>query len=391
MPSSTDRACPPRLRKAVGRLGRRRLRYPKVSLLGVKLPANHVFFFPQAATGIGRKVELTFQPRRATAKTPLSTKSRRHGHGGHEEQMCQTEKRLMPLEQSLLPPRMSISERKGIPSLEKGRMTTSRLPKLVTAKKALFDNTSAKSQGAEDDFVFAKPLSPSPQPTPKISEEVKGRSMAELVRKSFLHCLNYWRTKCCWVLQILMREGLHGLVPRESLSALLRQSLSKAELDRMFEDDSTANFEAFERRLKTPGKKSSASTRLGGNTEPKTTDDEDLDGGEFKHFEQLQSPSALQTSISLTDLPEETRNEARTDGRVEEELPLVKKFLERSKSDPDLNSKDDNLRSSESVLKETFKALEKFVEEQRIIENEARKSSSCHKVWFFKVMFSSRC
>ena len=35
---------------------------------------------------------------------------------------------------------------------------------------------------------------------------------------------------------------------------VFRQSLSIAELDRMFEDDSTQSFEDLERRLKTPGK-----------------------------------------------------------------------------------------------------------------------------------------
>ena len=44
-----------------------------------------------------------------------------------------------------------------------------------------------------------------------------------------------------------MREGLKHL-PRESLSVLLRQSLSKAELERMFDDDSTQSFENLERR-----------------------------------------------------------------------------------------------------------------------------------------------
>ena len=42
------------------------------------------------------------------------------------------------------------------------------------------------------------------------------------------------------------------------MSFLLRQSLSKAELDRMFEDDSTESFEALERRVKTPKKKAKA-------------------------------------------------------------------------------------------------------------------------------------
>lgn len=40
--------------------------------------------------------------------------------------------------------------------------------------------------------------------------------------------------------------------PRESFSFLLRQSLSAAEVERMFEDDSTGNFEKLEQRLKTP-------------------------------------------------------------------------------------------------------------------------------------------
>jgi len=48
-----------------------------------------------------------------------------------------------------------------------------------------------------------------------------------------------------------MRPSLTGF-PRESFSALLRQSLSAAELERMFEDDSTGSFEKLEQRLKTP-------------------------------------------------------------------------------------------------------------------------------------------
>ena len=38
------------------------------------------------------------------------------------------------------------------------------------------------------------------------------------------------------------------------IPGLFRQSLSIAELDRMFDDDSTQSFEDLERRLKTPGK-----------------------------------------------------------------------------------------------------------------------------------------
>ena len=39
------------------------------------------------------------------------------------------------------------------------------------------------------------------------------------------------------------------------MTGLLRQSLTLAELDRMFEDDSTESFENLESRLKTPAKK----------------------------------------------------------------------------------------------------------------------------------------
>ena len=55
-------------------------------------------------------------------------------------------------------------------------------------------------------------------------------------------------------MKIMMRESLAGM-PRASLSGLLRQSLTMAELDRMFEDDSTESFENLESRLKTPAKK----------------------------------------------------------------------------------------------------------------------------------------
>ena len=48
-----------------------------------------------------------------------------------------------------------------------------------------------------------------------------------------------------------MRPSLTGF-PRESFSGLFRQSLSAAELERMFEDDSTGSFEKLEQRLKTP-------------------------------------------------------------------------------------------------------------------------------------------
>lgn len=51
--------------------------------------------------------------------------------------------------------------------------------------------------------------------------------------------------------RIRIRESLLAL-PRPGLSDWLRNSLTPAELDRMFEDDSTESFEAWEKRLKTP-------------------------------------------------------------------------------------------------------------------------------------------
>ncbi|TRY62726.1 hypothetical protein TCAL_16591 [Tigriopus californicus] len=53
--------------------------------------------------------------------------------------------------------------------------------------------------------------------------------------------------------RIRLRESILAL-PRPSLSGWLRASLTPAELDRMFEDDSTESFEAWEKRLKTPKK-----------------------------------------------------------------------------------------------------------------------------------------
>ena len=44
-------------------------------------------------------------------------------------------------------------------------------------------------------------------------------------------------------------------LPKESIGGLFRQSLSLAELDRLFEDDSTQSFESLETRLKTPKRK----------------------------------------------------------------------------------------------------------------------------------------
>ena len=167
--------------------------------------------------GFGRTLTTAFRPRRIGSvnrpgpNSPMSTSSKRR--------MINTEKKMNPIVAFPAPHRQSISERKAIPGLEG---LGNRFGVGGGAKKSLF----AADKGQKDSFEFAKPLSPFERPQPR--QELQSR--AEL---------------------ILMREGLMGM-PRESMSALLRQSLSKAELDKMFEDDSTENFEALEKRLKTP-------------------------------------------------------------------------------------------------------------------------------------------
>ena len=76
-------------------------------------------------------------------------------------------------------------------------------------------------------------------------------------------------------MKIMMRESLAGM-PRASLSGLLRQSLTMAELDRMFEDDSTESFENLESRLKTPAKKKRPAPTLA--SEPSQNDEASEDG-----------------------------------------------------------------------------------------------------------------
>ena len=147
----------------------------------------------------------------------------------------------MPEMMVLPPPRHSISERKAIPGLDN---IPTRLPTKPTVRKELnFDEIEEKENKIEeeeedDDSNFAKPFPVKKSNNNETSENEK-KSLARM---------------------ILMRESLAGL-PRASLSGLFRQSLSIAELDRMFDDDSTQSFEDLERRLKTPAKLK-ASSRL---------------------------------------------------------------------------------------------------------------------------------
>ena len=132
----------------------------------------------------------------------------------------------MQMPHFLPPPRQSISERKAIPGLDQ---LPTRLPRPEVRKELQFDQDEKENQQKNEDFDnFAKPL-------PVAAKKDEKKSLAKM---------------------IMMRESLAGL-PRASLTGLFRQSLSIAELDKMFEDDSTQSFEDLERRLKTPGKTAS--------------------------------------------------------------------------------------------------------------------------------------
>merc|ERR1719259_606710 len=147
--------------------------------------------------------------------------------------------------------RQSISERKAVPHLDKNPLRRSFLPKPVTGTKKT--TTARKELNFEQpDFEFAKPKAP---PIPTHPQSVaKQKSLA---------------------MKIMMRESLAGM-PRASLSGLLRQSLTMAELDRMFEDDSTESFENLESRLKTPAKKKRPAPTLA--SEPSQNSEASEDG-----------------------------------------------------------------------------------------------------------------
>ena len=159
-------------------------------------------------------------------------------------ELCKSEKRIVPFPLPL--PRQSISERKAVPHLDK---VGSLIPRPLTfsqkssgkfARKELDFNAGFQSvEGlvnpkGDDSFEFAKPL------------DVGNRELSNNAAKS--------RDTASLAKMIMMRESLVGL-PRESIGGLFRQSLSLAELDRLFEDDSTQSFEHLENRLKTPKRK----------------------------------------------------------------------------------------------------------------------------------------
>ena len=172
----------------------------------------------------------------------------KYGPGTKSTDLCKSEKKIVPFHLPL--PRQSISERKAVPKIDK---LTSIIPqhcnvnvrkelnfndgsKTIMNKQQKHDSKSGISSNGQangDSFDFAKPFD---------IEEGDNR---------LSNMFNKQKDSKSLAKMIMMRESLAGM-PKESIGGLFRQSLSLAELDRLFEDDSTQSFENLETRLKTP-------------------------------------------------------------------------------------------------------------------------------------------
>ena len=170
--------------------------------------------------------------------------------------LCRSEKRIIPL--SLPLPRQSISERKAIPQLDNMSSLIPRPKNLrpIHARKELNFNEGfqapiitkklgsdqSKDSACNKSFEFVRPLELKPNNVPNRADFISSNDAKEQKEHNSIAKM------------IMMRESLVGL-PKESIGGLFRQSLSLAELDRLFEDDSTQSFESLETRLKTPKRK----------------------------------------------------------------------------------------------------------------------------------------
>ena len=170
--------------------------------------------------------------------------------------LCRSEKRIIPL--SLPLPRQSISERKAIPHLDNMSSLIPRPKTLrpIHARKELNFNEGfqapiitkklgsdqSKDSACNKSFEFVRPLELKPNNVPNRADFISSNDAKEQKEHNSIAKM------------IMMRESLVGL-PKESIGGLFRQSLSLAELDRLFEDDSTQSFESLETRLKTPKRK----------------------------------------------------------------------------------------------------------------------------------------
>ena len=167
---------------------------------------------------------------------------------------CKSEKKTVPF--NLPPPRQSISERKAIPKIDKLKSLNPNSLRLLENdisnhnkirkeldfnegyKKPLFQekakeglDLNSNGQKHAEAFNFAKPFD-----IQEIDNRLSNMFSKQKDSKSLAK-------------MIMMRESLAGM-PKESIGELFRQSLSLAELDRLFEDESTESFENLETRLK---------------------------------------------------------------------------------------------------------------------------------------------
>ncbi len=267
-----------------------------------------------------------------------------------------------------LPPlRQSISERKAVPGLD---LIPNRLPRQTklpvpqVRKELNFDDDENK-ENDDDSSNFAKPLPP-PAAFKEPVTQAEKKSLARM---------------------ILTRESLAGL-PRASLSGLFRQSLSVAELDRLFDDDSTQSFEDLEKRLKTPAKaKSSASRRTPFKAPPKQSEEVQQESPEKLELlenhlntptivntkpEEIPVPDMAETSEeSESPLPQKTVSLTDLSSAIQDEMVKEEKLIPLAKSSSmiDLSSLKD-LNPSSEFLKSALVALEEHRQEQAVIENQ---------------------
>ena len=176
---------------------------------------------------------------------------------------------------------------------------------------------------------------------------------------------------------IMMRESLAGF-PRESFSVLFRQSLSGAELERMFEDDSTGNFEKLEMRLKTPKRpmlqksvskltaiqqpvltdkgedEESVGTEVQQKEEAKTETQQKEKAGSWPEQEEEQRPEVEEVPESFPVLTEEEISEDVFEAEAVETRPPIQSTPEKTKEAEEENG----VESPESYTEEDLANLE---------------------------------
>jgi hypothetical protein len=167
----------------------------------------------------------------------------------------------------------------------------------------------------------------------------------------------------------MMRESLAGF-PRESFSVLFRQSLSGAELERMFEDDSTGSFEKLELRLKTPKRpnllKSISKLTVVQQPDLMSKDEEEVktkpeskeeEAGEEKSYLQDQKE---EQKPDMPEVPEScpVLKEKEVSDNALEEVTLETVHPVQSTPEKPKDVKEDEIKSPESYTEEDFANME---------------------------------